>query len=84
MNKSLPPYFEEMLDNKMETLNKSLETLKELARDNQKSIASLTDSIKGAQFVIKWVIVWVSILTLSHIFAILGKPLPIDRLISIL
>lgn len=81
---NLPPYFEELLDERFKTVNDSLETLTTIAKSNQGHINTLTNSIRDTRHLVRWIIIWTAILTASHVFSLFGKPLPIDRIISIL
>jgi len=81
---SLPPFFEELLDERFKKVNDSLDVLTKIAEQNKGYIASLSTSIRDTKHLVRWIIIWTAILTASHVFSLFGKPLPIDKIISIL
>lgn len=81
---NLPAFFEKYLDERFQAVNESLENLTNIAKANQGNINTLTNSIRDTRHLVRWVIIWTAILSASHVFSLFGKPLPIDRIISIL
>ncbi len=81
---NLPPFFEDWLDERFKTVNDSLDNLTTIAEDNKGFISTLSSSVKDTKRIVRWIIIWTAVLTASHVFSLFGKPLPLEKLISIL